>query len=134
MRLPVEGIVVAAVAKVEEDTSGGEEVEGGLCIGVEGGSGADALLRPGFGFFEEEEECEPGCQIEVAEAAGTLLDVGLEMEDSVAVLGVAGASEFAELVGDGVPFAENCSGKNVVVELLVERITAGEEAMIKSGE
>ena len=56
------------------------------------------------------------------------------MEDGVAEFGVAGASDFAELLRDGVPLAEEEAGKSDLVELLVERKLAGEETAIESGE
>jgi hypothetical protein len=93
--LPVEGIVVAAVTEVEKTSRGGEKVEGGL--GVSAGALEDGaeLAGPLLGFLEVEEECEPDGEVVVAQAAGTVLEVGLEVEDGVAEFGVAGAGYLA---------------------------------------
>src|ERR1700722_17508115 len=56
------------------------------------------------------------------------------MKDGVAVSGVSSAGDFAELLGDRVPLAEDETGKSDLVELLVEGKLAGEEAAIESGE
>ena len=50
------------------------------------------------------------------------------------IFGMAGAGNFAELLGDGVPLAEHEAGKDGLVELLVERELAGEEAAVEGGE
>ncbi len=76
----------------------------------------------------------PGGKVEVAKAAGTVFQIRFEMEDGVAVLGVAGAGNFTELLGDGVPFAEDQAGEGFGMEFLVEREVPGEEAMVESGE
>jgi hypothetical protein len=56
------------------------------------------------------------------------------VEDGVAVLGVADAGDFAELLRDGVPLAQDEAGHNGLVELLVERELAGEEAAVEGGQ
>ena len=134
LRLPVERVVVAAVAEVEETSGGGEEVEGGFGIAAGALEDAAALAGPLLGVLEMKEDGEPDGERVVAQAAGTIFQVGLEMEDGVAVFGVAGAGDFAELLRDGVPLAEDEAGKSDLVELLVERKLAGEEAAIESGE
>jgi hypothetical protein len=53
------------------------------------------------------------------------------MKDGVAVLGVAGAGDFAELLRDLVPLAEDYAGEGFVVQLLVEREVSGQEAVIE---
>ena len=134
LRLPVERIVVAAVAEVEETAGGGKEVEGGFGVSASALEDAAALARPLLGLLEMEEQGEPDGEVVVAEAAGTLLEVGLEMEDGVAVFGVAGASDLSQLLGDGVPLAQDQAGEDSLVKLLVERELAGKEAAIEGGE
>jgi len=80
-----------------------------------------------------EEEGEPDGEVVVAEAAGTILEVGLEVKDGVTELGVAGAGDFTQLLGDGIPLAEDQTGEDGLVELLVERELAGEKATVESG-
>ena len=134
LRLPVEGVVVAAVAEVEKTSGGGEEVEGGFGVAAGALEDAAALARPLLGLLQVEEEGEPDGEVVVAQAAGTILQVGFEMKDGVAEFGVAGAGDLAELLRDGVPLAEDEAGKGDLVELLVERKLAGEEAAVESGE
>ena len=134
LRLPVERVVVAAVAEVEETSGGGEEVEGRLGVAAGALEDAAALAGPFLGLFQVEEQGEPDGEVVIAQAAGTVFQVGLEMEDGVAELGVAGAGDLAQLLGDGVPLAEDEAGQDGLVKLLVERELAGEEAAIESGE
>ena len=134
LRLPVERVVVAAVAEVEETSGSGKKIEGGFGVAARALEDAAALARPLLGGFEMEEDGEPDGKRVVAQAAGTILQVGFEMEDGVAEFGVAGACDFAKLLRDGVPLAQKEAGKSDIVELLVERKLAGEEAAIESGE
>ena len=67
----------------------------------------------------------------VAQAAGTLLEIGLQMKNGVAVLGVAGAGDFPQFLCDGVPLAQHQAWKNGLVKLLVKRKLAGKEAAIE---
>ena len=134
LRLPVERVVVAAVAEVKETSRGGEEVEGGFGVAAGALKDAAALAGPFLGFLEMEEQGEPDGEVVVAQAAGTVFQVGFEVKDGVAELGVTGAGDFAELLGDGVPLAEHEAGQDGLVKLLVERELAGEEAAIEGGE
>ncbi len=121
--MPVEGIVVAAVAEVEKTSRGGEKVEGRFGVAARALEDAAALARPLLGFLEVKEQGEPDGEVVVAQAAGTVLEVGLEVEDGVAELGVAGAGDLAELLRDGVPLAQHEAGEDGLVKLLVERET-----------
>ena len=109
--LPVERIVVAAVAEVKETSCGGQEIEG--CLGVAAGALEDAaaLAGPLLGFLEVEQECEPDGQVVVAQAAGTLLQVGLEVENGVPELAWRERAISPELLGDGVPLAQHQAGQ-----------------------
>ena len=132
--LPIEGIVVAAVAEMQETSGGGEEVEGSFGVAAGALEDAAALARPFAGFLEMKQEGEPDGEVVVAQAAGTVFQVGLEMEDGIAEAGMACAGDFAKLLGNGVPLAEHEAGKYDLVQLLVERELAGEETAIKRGE
>ena len=134
LRLPVERVVVAAVAEVQKTSRRGQKIEGGL--GIAAGALEDSAALPGplLGFLQVEQKREPDGQVIVAQAARTLLQVRLEMEDGVAVLGVAGAGNFAQLLRDGVPLAQNQAGKDGLVQLLVERELSGQKATVERGE
>src|SRR5262249_7018623 len=106
LRLPVEGIVVAAVAEVEGTSRRSEKVEGGLRVAAGALEDLAALLRPLLGLFQLKEKREPDSEMEIAQAAGTLLQVGLEVEDGVAELGVAGPCNLAQLLRNVVPLAQ----------------------------
>ena len=99
LRLPVEGIVVAAVAEVEETSGGGEEVEGGLGVAAGALEDASALAGPLLGFLEVEEEGEPDGEVVVAQAAGTVFQVGLEVKDGVADIWHGGRGQFRRASG-----------------------------------
>jgi hypothetical protein len=57
--LPVERVVVAAVAEVEEAAGSGEEIKCGFGIAASALEDATALARPLFCRFEMEEDSEP---------------------------------------------------------------------------
>ena len=132
--LPVEDIVVAAVAEVEETSRGGEEVEGRLGVAAGALEDAAAVAGPLLGLFEVEEQGEPDGEVVVAQAAGTVLEVRLQVKDGVAEFGVAGAGDLAELLGDGVPLAQHQAGQDSLMKLLVEGELAGEEAAVEGGQ
>ncbi len=131
LRLPVERIVIAPVAEVQETSRCGEEIKGGLGISARALEDSSTLAGPFFGFFQMKEQGEPDGEVVVAQAAGTVFEIRLEMEDGVAILGVARSCNLAQLLSDRVPLAQNEAGKNRLVELLVERKLAGEEAAIE---
>ena len=56
------------------------------------------------------------------------------MEDGVAELGVAGAGDLAQFLRDGAPLAQHQAGKYGLMELLVERELAGQEAAVERGQ
>ena len=134
LRLPVERIVVAAVAEVKKTSGGGEEVESGFGVATGALEDAAALAGPLLGLLQVEEQGEPDGEVVVAQAAGTVLEVRLQMKDGVAELGVAGAGNLAQLLRDGVPLAEHEAGQHGLVELLIERELAGEKAAVEGGE
>ena len=134
LRLPVKDIVVAAMAEVEKTSDGGKEIEGGFGVAAGALKDAAALAGPLFGLLEMEKDGEPDGERVVAQTAGAVLDIGLEMEDGVAEFGVAGAGELGEPLGDGGPLAEDETGEGDLMKLLVERELAGEEAAIERGE
>ncbi len=132
--MPVERIVVAAVAEVEKTARGGQKVEGRLGVAAGALEDAAAVAGPLFGLLQVEEQGEPDGEAVVAQAAGTVLEVGLQVEDGVAELGVAGAGDLAELLGDGIPLAQHQTGQNRLMKLLVERKVAGQKAAVQRGQ
>ncbi len=134
LRLPVERVVVAAVAEVEKTSRGGEKIEGRFGIAARALEDSAALARPLLGFLQVEEQRKPDGEVVVAQAAGTILQVRLEMKDGVAVLGVAGAGNLAQLLRDRVPLAQNQAGKDRLMQLLVERELAGQKAAVERGQ
>ena len=107
LRLPVERVVVAAVAEVKETSRGSKKIEGGLGISARALEDSTALPGPFLGLLQVEEQGKPDGQVIVAQAAGTLLQVRFEVKDGVAVLGVAGAGNLAQLLRNGVPLAQH---------------------------
>ena len=105
LRLPVQRVVVAAVAEVQETSCRGEKIEGRFRIAARALEHAAPLPRPLLGLLQMEQEREPHSEMVVAQAAGTVLQVGLEVKDGVGVLLVAGAGDLAQLLRDRVPLA-----------------------------
>jgi hypothetical protein len=63
LRLPVERIVVAAVAEVEKTSRGGQKVEGRLGVAAGALEDAAALAGPLLGLLQVEEQGEPDGQV-----------------------------------------------------------------------
>ena len=88
LRLPVEGVVVALMPEVEEAADGEEEVDSVLELFTVGrGSGVIGVGA------RCEKRFEPAADMDVAQAAGAVLDAGLEVKEGVAVLAVAFGGE-----------------------------------------
>ncbi len=101
LRLPVERVVVAAMAEVKETSSGGEEIEGSFRVSARALEDAASLARPLFGFFQVEQDSKPNRQVIVAKSAGAIFEIGFEVKDGVAEFGVPGARDFPQFLGDG---------------------------------
>src|SRR5271156_5491890 len=67
----------------------------------------------------------------ISQAARTLLDVGFEMKDRVAVFRVSGAGDLGEVLYDGVPLAQGESRKQLPFETLVERQIAADKTAVE---
>ncbi len=122
------------MAEVEETSSGGKEVEGGLGVAAGALEDSAALAGPFLSLLEMKKKGEPDGEVVVAQAAGTLFEIGLQVKDGVAVFGVAGAGDFAELLGYGVPLAEDEAREDGLVKLLIEGELAGEETAVEGGQ
>ncbi len=133
LRLPVEGIVVAAVTEVKETSRRGQKIEGCLGVAARALEDAAALTRPFLGFLEVKEHREPDSEAVVAQAARTFLQVRLQMKDGVTELGVAGARDLVQLLGDGGPLTQHKPGKNHLVQLLVEGKLPGQKTAVERG-
>ncbi len=134
LRLPVERIVIAAVAEVKETSSGGEEVEGGFGVAAGGLEDSTSLPWPLLGFLQVEQQGKPDGQMVVAQTAWTVLEIGLEMKDCIAEFGVAGAGNFSQFLCNGVPLAQYQAGEHGLMELLIKGELSGEKATVESGE
>ncbi len=121
LALPVERVVVAAVAEVEKGADEGEELAGFLKLG--GGWRAGVFGEAG----------EPGAGVCVAEASGTLLHVGFEVEEGVAEAGVAGADDLQQAAEDAFAVALDEPGDGFLEELRADGGIAGERAGVEQG-
>src|SRR5579883_104669 len=70
----------------------------------------------------------------IAQAAGALLDIGFEMKDGIAVLGVAGAGELGEVLDDGVPFAQDERREQVILKAAIKGVVPAEIAAVEQGD
>jgi hypothetical protein len=77
------------------------------------------------------EAAQPLADVGVAETSGTLLNVGLEVEERVAVLGVAAAGQRDEFRSDGFRVAVAEFGDGLIAELGIERFVPADEAEVE---
>ncbi len=119
------------MAEVQKTARRGKKVESRFGIAACALEDAAALPRPLLGLFQMEQNSEPDGQVKVAQPAGTILQVGFQVKDRVAELGVARAGDLAQLLRDVVPLAQHQTGKGNLVELLVKRKLAGQEAAVE---
>ena len=134
LRLPVERVVVAPVTEVQKTSGRGQKVEGRLGVAACALEDATPLPRPLFGFLQMEQHREPDGEVIVPQAAGTLLEIGLEVKDGVAVFCVAAAGNFAQLLRNVVPLTQHQAGKRDLVKLLIEGELAGQVSTVKRGQ
>src|SRR5271165_5263298 len=132
--MPVESVVVAIAAEVQETSGCCEKIEGGFRVRGARLRRRGAFPRPALLLLQMAKQQQPLSELVVAKAARALLDVRFQMEDRVAVLGVAGAGRFGQLLGDGAPFAEQQSGEQLALEAAIERSVAAEKAPIQDGD
>ena len=109
---------------MEEAANGGEEIVGGFELVV---GAVEIVCRAGPGLLglDGVEEGEPLGEVVIAQTAGALFDVRLDVEDGVAVFSVAGAGHLGEVLNDGIPLAQDDGGKDFGFELRVELAAAG---------
>ena len=127
-------IVVAAVAEMQKTSGRGQKIESRFGVAPGALENAAALPRPLLGLLQMEQQREPDREVIVAQPAGTLFQVGLEMKNGVAVLGVARACNLAQLLGDGGPFAQHQPRKRVLVKLLIQGKMSGQKSAIQRGQ
>ncbi len=128
--MPVQRVVIAAATEVQKTSGRSHEVKGGIRVILRGGEGIQSVFRPDLGLLQRGEQREPMCQLIVTQSAGTLLDVGLEVKDGVAVLGVTGPGNFGEFLGNGAPLAQKQGRQNVALQAAEQQIVPMEEAAI----
>ena len=119
---------------MEKTSDGGEKVVGGFGLVVGAVEIVGGGTRPGFFRLDGIEQGEPLREVVVAQAPRGFLDVRLDVEDGVAVFGVAGAGHLGEVLDDGVPFAEDDRGQELSFKFGVEGAAAGEVAAIEEGD
>ena len=73
-------------------------------------------------------------QLVIAQTARTLLDIGFEMEDGVAVFLVPRAGQVGKSMHDAAPLAQRNFGQCLCLQSLVEAVVAGDEAAVEQGE
>ena len=100
LRLPVKRVVVAAMAEMQKTSRRRQKIEGRFGVAARALEHASALPRPLLGFFQMEQNREPDCEVIVAQSAGAVFQIGLEMKDGVAELGVPRAGNLAQLLRD----------------------------------
>ena len=82
------------MAEVQKAARSGQKIKRRLGIAARALENATALAGPFPGFLQMEEQRKPDGQVIVAQAARTLLQVGLQMENGVAILRVPRAGQF----------------------------------------
>jgi hypothetical protein len=125
LRLPVQRVVVALVAVVEEAAHGGEEGEGVVEVAVVLRCAVVGVHAP------QPEPSQPVADVGVAQTAGAVLDVRLQVKERVAEAGVAGESEPRQLRCDGFGVRGVHAADGFVAQPFVEGLIAGDAAQIE---
>ena len=120
--------------EVQKTSRRGQKIECRFRVAARALEDAAALPRPLLGLLQMEQNRKPDRQVIVAQPAGTVLQIGLQVKDRVAELGVPGAGNLAQLLRNGVPLAQHEAGKGHLVQLLVKGKLAGQKAAIEGGE
>ena len=80
------------------------------------------------------EAAEPGADVRIAQTAGALFDVGLEVEEGIAIFGVASAGHFEEAGADFFAIAGDHLCQCSLDQACAERGIAGKGACVDKGE
>ena len=96
-----------------------QKVEGRFRVTARALEHSPALPRPLFGFLQMEQHCEPHREMVIAQSSGAIFQVGLQMKDGIAKLGMPRAGNLAQLLRNRRPLAQHQAGKSDVVKLLV---------------
>ncbi len=90
------------------------------------------MAGPGLLRLQGEKQIEPLGKLIVAQTAGTLFDIGLEMEDGVAVFQVARAGHLGEILDDACStHAARVRAGGCVLKPLVESVIPAEIAAVQ---
>jgi hypothetical protein len=96
---------------MKKTSHGGKEIVGRLQFVVGSVELVSSVLGPSFLSMDGVEQREPLREVVIAETAGALLDVGLDVEDGVAVAGMPRARHFSQVLHDHVPLAQDHRGQ-----------------------
>jgi len=107
-----------------------QEIECRLSIATGALENTSALPWPLFRIFEVKEQREPHRKVIIPQAPRTLFKIWLKMEDGVSVFRVTASGNFAELLRNRVPLAQNEPRKHRLVQLLVKRELTGQKPSV----
>lgn len=110
---------------MDQASCGGKKIEGALALGVELRRSAAFVRRELFLAGELGDAFEPAGSVEIAQAAGRILKIGLEMENGLAIFRVALTGELGEILAEGSAIAGDDTGKHVIAELEEKRFITG---------
>ena len=117
--------------EMQKAADGHQEIERGIETRAQPWGQELGFVRPGGLFFHGGDESEPVGKIVIAQAARTVFDVGLEVEDGVAEFVVAGTSEIGEPLHDRPRFARDELRNRLVVQASEKFAIAREIAAIE---
>lgn len=101
---------------MQKAANGHQEIERGFEFRPQPGRQKLGFLRPVAFFFHRREERKPVREVVIAQPAGPVLHVGLQVKDGVAKLVVAAAREVRQALNDGSRLACHDLGNHVVVQ------------------
>ncbi len=118
LRVEGEHVLIARIYLVKADANGGEKIESGAQVGC--------VLAPIEGV-------EPANGVEIAQAAGSFLNIGLQVIDGVLGLGVAGFGEAGETLAKRHAAAGE-KGAEAFVEPIEHLRIAGKKTAIEQAD
>ena len=134
LRLPVQRVVVAPVPEMQKTSRRSQKIEGRFRVAARALEHSAALPRPLLGFLQMEQHREPHREMIIAQSAGAIFQVGFQMKDGIAKLGVPRARNLAQLLRNRRPFAQHQPRKGHLVKLLVQRKLPGQETPVERGQ
>src|SRR5215471_1911175 len=131
---PTEAVVISSMTEVKEATHRHEEIMGSFHRLSHRRRQQIVSRRPIVQFIDGRDQGQPVGDVIVTQATGSILDVGLEVEDSVAMFSMTRACEFRQALDHGLRVTHDYLGNQLVMQSQKQFFTTCQEPAVQKGD